>query len=75
MDGLAPCRLTLSSLVSAMDAADMFDDSNDEFDAVSFGSELEERTEDSARRSKRKGKPARFESRIDCYQLPAFHVR
>ena len=59
--------------LSSKDSAN-YDDSNDEFDAVFFGSELEERTEDSAYGSKRKGKPARCESRNHCYQLPVFHV-
>ena len=55
---------TLDSLVSAVES-DMalklfsedsahYDDSNDWFDAVFFGSELEERIEDSAYRSQRK---------------------
>ena len=52
-----------------------YGDSNDEFDAVFFGSELEEKTEDSAHGSKRKGKRTRCESRIDCYKLSVFHVR
>ena len=76
---------TMDSIVSAVesDMASKFfrkDSANYDYsiagpEAVFSGSELEERSEDSAHGSKRKGKRARCEIRIDSYQPPDFHVR
>ena len=64
----------IASKLFSKDSAN-YDDSKNESDAVFFGSELGEGTKNSAPGSKIKGKRARCEGKIDCYQQPVPHVR